>query len=325
MKKTTNKNAWETPQCNLCHSTDYLPLWSDLTYWEYPGVFQVVQCKKCQLVFTSPRPQSNEMKKYYDHISYFAIETGSDLPEKTEIEEREKRYGNIYTILLTQKKAGKILDIGAGTGLFLSKFKEMGWDVEGIELNPDAIKYAKKNYGLSLHKGDFSSFRFKEQQYDVITLNGVLEHVYDPQETLKKAYLSLKKGGILLLSVPNINSMGRTIFGKNWFAWLPPQHLYHFSPKTIKAILASAGFKETIIRHDYQLQNYYILFESLRYAKSPRFKKKKKGGLATSNYKRTFSLKKSVGKIVGHAFAFTVSALEPLIKRGEVLIVHTKK
>jgi len=319
------KEKLETPACNLCLSKDNKPLWSNLTYWEYPGIFQVVQCKKCQLVFLSPRPTIDEIKKYYDHISYFSSDSEKYLPHQDELKERENAYANIYAILLSQKKKGKILDIGAGTGSFLSKFKELGWQVEGLEINPDAVRFAKKNYGITLRGGDFSTFRFKDSYYDVITLNGALEHIYDPQKTLKTVYRSLKKGGVILFSVPNVDSMGRNIFGKDWFDWLPPQHLYHFSPKTAKAMLQNAGFKESVVRHDYHEQNYYILFQSLRYAKSPRFKTKKTGGLVTTKYKSTFSLKKSVGKLAGYVFAFSLSIIEPLVKRGEVIIVYAKK
>jgi 2-polyprenyl-3-methyl-5-hydroxy-6-metoxy-1,4-benzoquinol methylase len=319
------KKMWEKPLCNLCRSADYKILYNDLTYWEYPGVFQVVKCNKCSLVFLNPRPKLNEIKKYYDQISYFAIDKENFETSVNELNERDKAYGKEYSILLANKKKGRILDIGAGTGAFLSKFKELGWLTEGVELNPDAVMFAKKNYKISLREGDFSSFRFRNNYYDIITLNGALEHLYDPQETLKKVHKLLRKNGVILFSVPNVNSFGRIIFGKQWFPWLPPQHLYHFSPETAKAMLDNALFKKVTILHDSQVQNYYILFQSLRYAKSPKFKTKKTGGLATTQYKNTFSLKKELGKIAGTLFAFTISMVEPFLRRGEVIIVYAQK
>ncbi len=322
----TKKN-WEQPICNLCNAKENKPFCTDITYWEYQGVFQEVQCISCQLVFLSPRPKIDEIKKYYGGVEYFAIDNENVAEENKELIERDKRYGNIYKLILAKKNKGKILDIGAGTGLFLSKFKELGWQVEGMELNPGGVRFAKKNYGITLHNGEFFSVPLEKEQFDTITLNGVLEHVYDPVATLTRVHSLLKKDGVLLLSVPNVDSIGRILFGKQWFAWLAPTHLYTFSPKTVSGVLAKAGFKKSRISHDYYLQNFYILFQSLRYAKSPRFKKKDSGGLAVApeEYKGTFSLKKELGKIAGNIFAFVISSLEPLLQRGEVLVVVAKK
>jgi len=323
MKKI--KKNWEVPVCNLCKNRESDVLYENLTYWEYPGKFRIVKSNKCGLIFTSPRPVLSEMEKYYESKMYF----GRDVELKDEIndnENREMHYGPMYEIILSKKKKGRIFDIGAGTGMLLSKFKENGWKVGGVELTRNAVSYAKKKYGIKLFQGDFLEKKIKDV-YDVVVLNGALEHLHRPLETLTKARSILKNGGFVLISIPNSDSLGRNIFGKNWFAWQPPRHLYHFSPKTVRQMLEKAGYKNIKISHSFSVQNNYILFQSARYMISPKFRKRPMGGLVNSKeaFIPKFSFKKEVGKTFFKLFSYGLSKIEPFVKKGEVLIVYAEK
>ncbi|CAN5117256.1 hypothetical protein BH11PAT1_BH11PAT1_4850 [soil metagenome] len=320
---TTRKN-WEIPDCNYCGSKKYHILYKNLTYWEYPGRFQIVQCTRCQLVFTSPRPIPSEIGKYYIQENYFGTQ---DAGKKNDLTDSITMFSPMYARIDTEKKPGKILDIGAGTGSFLYYYKQKGWKVDGVELMKTAVTYAKKHYGITLRNGDFFDFSFTKKSIDVVSLNGALEHVYNPLQTLQRIESLLKDDGLLIFSVPNYASVGRILFGRNWFPWQPPRHLYHYSPKVIKKMLRKAGFTNISITYNYWLQNYYILFQSLRYTASPTFKKTSMGGLVTpfDQRKKTFSLKKYLGKIAGETFARILAFIEPFIKKGEVMIVYAKK
>ncbi len=322
--KKLNSN-WEEPNCNLCGGSATEIIYNNMTYWEYPGKFRIVRCRKCSLVFTSPRPVLSRMEKYYESEMYF----GRDVEKKDCIDDsegREMHYGPMYEIILSKKKKGSIFDIGAGTGMLLSKFKDKGWRVSGVELTRGAVNYAKRKYKIKLYQGDFLEKKVNDT-FDVIVLNGALEHLHQPFETLLKARKNLKNKGFVLISIPNSDSLGRKIFGKNWFAWQPPRHLHHFAPKTVSEMLNKAGYKNINISHSYSVQNNYILFQSARYMLSPKFKKKSTGGLI--NQKDAFvqkaSIKKNVGKYFFKTFAFLLSKIEPLIKRGEVMIIYAEK
>lgn len=319
------KNNWEIPICNLCHSSKQKILWKDITYWEYRGIFRIVKCLNCDLVFLSPRPKITEISPYYEQENYFGRNISYNTIEYDDKKEKEFAYGKIYDIIFSTKHSGSILDIGAGTGLFLSKFKDEEWDVKGVELMKDAVKYSKNRFGIKLSLGDFFTAKFSENSFDVVTLNGVLEHLHKPQEALNKIYSLLKKDGLIVFSVPNVTSLGNVIFGKDWFPWQPPRHVYHFSPNTATKMLKNAKFNEIHIEHDYWLQNQYILFQSLRYSKSPKFQKSKSGGLLHKDEKSKISIKKELGKIAATIFSYTIAYIEPFIKKGEVMIVYAKK
>lgn len=314
------KKGWETPVCNNCKSNDNIVVYDNLTYWEYPGKFRIVKCSICNLHFTSPRPNLNEIVKYYGKNDYFGI-------EQVKKEKPENTFKPVYELISKYKKKGKILDIGAGTGSFLSKYKDGGWEVEGVELTPAAVKYAKKAYDIKLRNGDLFSFKLKTDSYDVITMNEVLEHMHNPLETLIKINSLLNKNGFIVITVPNVAGFGRRIFGKDWFPWQPPRHLYHFSPSTLSEILKKAGFKKIVIKYNDDLQNRYILFQSLRYGKSPKFQKKATGGLTNPKAlnKSTPSLKIQIAKIIGNILTSLLAFIEPFVSRGEVMVVIARK
>lgn len=320
------KSLWERPNCNLCGSKNYGIMHEKLSYWEYEGIFRIVKCKQCSLVYLHPRPPVTEIGKYYESENYF----GRDIAHEQKLDDaqtREEVFSPAYDVIFKKKKKGKILDIGAGTGLFLSKFKEKGWDVDGIEITSDAVKYAKKFYNVRLRQGDFFDFSLPKGAYDVVALNGALEHMHHPLETLMKSHEYLKKGGLVILSVPNVEGLGRHIFKKNWFPWQPPRHLYHFSPKTARMILEKAGFESIVIKHTYAVQNSYILFQSMRYSKSPKFALKETGGLIDQALVevKSSSLKVKLGKHIWKLLVSILAKLEEYIGRGEVILVYAKK
>jgi SAM-dependent methyltransferase len=316
---------WETLPCDLCSSSKYGIFLDGVASWEYSGVFSFVKCSKCGIIYLNPRPEKQFIKNYYPAESYWGRNV-KKFSHRGFKKGREKAYGFLYKEIFSRLEKGSVLDIGAGTGLFLSKFRDEGWVVDGNELSDNACKFAEKAYKINLKNGDFLDFSFPAESFDLITLNNSLEHLYSPRETLMKAHKLLKKGGLIEISVPNAESVGAKLFSGQWYALQPPRHLYLFSPKTIRTLLRKCGFKVLEIKHGYWTHNFYTLFESFRFMFSPRFRKSPKGGLAKpQKYNKACNIIVKAGKIAGGIFAFSLSLVEPLIKRGEVMTVYAQK
>lgn len=98
----------------------------------------------------------------------------------------------------------KVLDIGCGGGLFLSKMKSDGAKVIGIELSDSRAYYAKTKHELEITKRPIEDryWEIFKNAFDVITLWDVIEHVNFPLATLKSAVSMLKKDGIFLIDTP---------------------------------------------------------------------------------------------------------------------------
>lgn len=98
-----------------------------------------------------------------------------------------------------------ILDMGCGDGRYVSKFLEYSQHVRGIDINEQAVNSYRKsaqNPGLVL-LGDLQALPFKENRFDIVLLNEVLEHVPDDRLAVREAWRVLKPGAWLVVFSPN--------------------------------------------------------------------------------------------------------------------------
>jgi 2-polyprenyl-3-methyl-5-hydroxy-6-metoxy-1,4-benzoquinol methylase len=323
------KERVETSQCDYCCYKSCRTVFNDITTWEYEGVFTIVQCTKCGLVYLSPRPTKRDIGKYYDTESYWGKSLDKQKLQVNWKRIRDKERGRVYANIFGRRSKGKILDVGCGTGEFLTKFEEEGWEVLGTELSKDACLYAKNVYGLKVIQGDLLDLHIKNNQFDVVTFNSSLEHLYEPLETLAKAFQLLKNDGLIVITVPNIESLGAKIFGKKWLPLHPPKHLYHFSSETLSNILKKAGFKIEKIDHWHWAHSYYSIFETMRYAFSPKFKEASRSGSisvrADQVEPNSYSIKNRLAKFIVSFIATALTVIGSSIKKGETITVYAKK
>ena len=134
------------------------------------------------------------------------------------------------------------MDVGTGTGFFLNHMKEHGWDVTGIEPSGEARKFCKDQFGLET-KDEKTLFTLAEDSFDVITMWHVLEHVEDMDDYMIKIRSILKRDGILLIALPNLNSLDAAIYKEKWAAYDVPRHLWHFSPFSFQKFAAKNQFQ----------------------------------------------------------------------------------
>lgn len=116
-----------------------------------------------------------------------------------------KEYMDYPFIYFKDIKKGKFLELGSGSGGMLNQFKQLGFDVEGLDLDPKAVQNAKQK-GLKVYQGDIFAKRFKEDTYDIIFSSHFIEHVTDPIKVIKESLRILKKGGVFMAITPNTSS-----------------------------------------------------------------------------------------------------------------------
>lgn len=230
--------------CNLCHTDDTRVLFEGHDRLHHlPGVFTVVQCQQCGLVYLNPRPAKDEIQVYYPdnyepHVFFERI--------------RHNRLARLdYNYGLNKKRRalekfvqpGRLLDIGCGNGSFLHYMRAHNWRVCGVEISQAAGDYARQELGLEVHIGDLPDIALPPQSFDLITMWNVFEHLYDPTATLAEIKRILKPKGLLVIAVPNLASWDAQVFGAAWVGYDVPRHLYTFSPVTLDKLLHQAGFQ----------------------------------------------------------------------------------
>jgi len=208
--------------------------------------YNLSECGKCKIGMLHPFPSEEELAKLYSCGNY-RTDTGKRFGFAIEFliylgRLRKRRRINKFI------KAGKILDIGCGRGLFLDVMRRGGWDTLGTEFNEETASYAIKTYGLKVLPGDIAQHKLLTENIDVININQVLEHLKNPNKVIQESYRLLKKGGMLIISVPDIRSPQFAISKKKWFLLDLPFHLFHFTEEGLCALLSKNKFKVKYIK-----------------------------------------------------------------------------
>jgi SAM-dependent methyltransferase len=198
----------------------------------------VVECLGCGLAFTllnddADVPANNE--SYYDlekwGPTYFAIQ-----------EQLKSRYYRCLGDIRKFKENGKLLDVGCSLGFFLDAARENGFDAYGVEPVESAAAFARTTLHLNVVSGTLEQAKYPDKFFDVICLFDVLEHIPAPLDILGEVRRILKDDGLLVVQCPNLKSNMATLTGQHWRWLLLPQHLYHFTPETLTALLHRGEF-----------------------------------------------------------------------------------
>ena len=198
-------------------------------------LFQLVQCKKCSLVWIADPPKAEEMSFHYSREYDLSIAAAGDsAPERAR---------NRKKTLIQYRKGGAILDLGCSAGSFLKSLPSEEWQLHGIDMSQEAAKRAKEECGAEVFVGDILDAQFPPNSFDVITCFHVFEHLYKPYEVLSKVSEWLKPGGIFYVLVPNIDSAGAHIFKSYWYALEIPRHVFHYSPKSLTLMAVASGLE----------------------------------------------------------------------------------
>lgn len=207
--------------------------------------FPIFIDKGSELLVTTPRPNDEDLGKYYESEAYISHSgTKKSLVDKLYHWVRNftiKKKVKLINSFNSEEKT--LLDIGAGTGEFLVACLNDGWKVTGVEPNQKAREIANSkiaNPELQIHN-DLDGF--KTETFDTITMWHVLEHVPNLNEYVSKLKLLLKPNGTLIVAVPNFKSYDAHHYKEFWAAYDVPRHLWHFSRKSISELFAKKKMK----------------------------------------------------------------------------------
>ena len=263
MKALANTPWFESAPCAIgCPPDDEEILVGRDRLHGVPGNFRIVRCRTCGLMRTNPRPTSEAMEPYYpeDYGPYESTKVNSSRPPTARI--------NFFVKLLDtdsrkvpQLPPGRMLEIGCASGAFLHQMSSLGWRVEGLELSVKAANNAR-SLGYPVHTGTLETAPDPDEPYDLIVGWHVFEHLHNPVAALHRLHDWSKVGGWLALSMPDAGSWEFKVFRDRWYALQVPTHVYHYTPKTLRQVLARGDWAlERLFWH----HNPNNLLHSLRY------------------------------------------------------------
>jgi len=251
-------------KCPWCDSEKTLiHLWvKDLFLTQEP--FEIYECLKCGLLFTEPRPDDKNIGKYYQSEEYYSHQENKSgfIPKIYEsvkgVNLKHKR--NLATKGL---KVGKMLEIGCGVGDFLHEMEQKGWNCTGIEPSKEAKAIAQTRVKANILNPDELA-TLEDESFDLITMWHVLEHVDNLKEEVMHLQRLLKKGGRLVLALPNFKSADAEFYREYWAAYDVPRHLNHFCRESVNNIFKNTKLK---LKNTDKLvwDAYYISYMSEKY------------------------------------------------------------
>lgn len=151
--------------------------------------------------------------------------------------------------------SAKVLDVGCGSGVLLARMKSLGWEAEGVEIDPGGVAAARAR-GVTVHQGQLADAKFPDAHFNAVHSAHVIEHVYDPLALLRECFRILKPGGTLVVITPNTGSWGHRKFHSAWLNLDPPRHLILFNRTTLRAAAEKQGF--TIERLDSTIRSAWV-------------------------------------------------------------------
>ena len=241
------KVSMEKVPCPLCGDDKAYPLLE----WQNR---RMVRCHGCSLVYRNPRPAASKVREAY------ATQRTSPEVEERVAERRSLQFENFFDSL--PNRPGRLLDVGCGSGFFLKMAEERGWDALGVDLNAQAVAYAKTHRQVNAVCSDVRDLPFPERSFDLVTLWNVLDHTPDPVDVLTRIHRLLKENGYVFIRTPNaawqymsfrlakfLRPLGwETLFGGRPYSTFI-FHLSNFSRTTLRLLLDHSGFIHLYIRN----------------------------------------------------------------------------
>lgn len=287
---------------NMPKAAQYLPD-ADSLENDKGAELDVYQCSGCGLVQLNSEPVP-----YYREV----IRAAAFSPEMGKFRNRQFR-NFLEKFSLVGKK---ILEIGCGRGEYLSLMQEAGAVAYGLEYGREAVNHCVKN-GMKVYKGFIqkSTANIESAPFDAFFIMNFLEHLPDPNATLRGICNNLSNGALGLVEVPNFDMLLKN----NLFSEFIGDHLFYFSKETLNATLTRNGFEvleSNIIWHDYIISSIVkkrLALDLSQFSNHQNFLKKE-----IQNYICRFGYKKVAVWGAGHQ-ALAVLALAGI--KGEIRYV----
>jgi SAM-dependent methyltransferase len=191
------------------------------------------QCPCCGAATTDPWPSEAELDAAYG--SWYRPDSG--------------RFASIGDPLLRRTRGllagrldriappGQVLDVGAGEAVLIDALRSRGRVAVGLERGSD--REDLRDEPLERIDGEWAAVVFWHS----------LEHLPEPGRAIREAARLLRQGGVLVIAVPNTDSVQARAFGDRWLHLDPPLHLVHLSERSLRSRLAACGFEVERVSH----------------------------------------------------------------------------
>jgi SAM-dependent methyltransferase len=143
---------------------------------------------------------------------------------------------------LCGRQPGRGLDVGCGRGDLAAALLARGWRMTGVEPSPSACTLASMR-GIEVRQGTVTSVELEPAAYQVAIFRHSLEHTTDPVAALRRVAAALVPGGLVLITVPNLECWQARRLRGYWYHLDLPRHRVHFTPRALSHALCGASLE----------------------------------------------------------------------------------
>lgn len=237
--------------CPVCRARDAESVASRDRYGK---PLKTVICLGCGLLRTDPMPSEADLCAFYA-ADYRQTYKGVRRPKPNHIyraallgASRLRRLGAVAP------PPRRLLDVGSGSGEFCLLAKTGGYQVTGIEADPEFAEHARSEYGVDILTTSASGADFAPGSFDAVTMFHVLEHLPDPVKVLRLIGAWTAPGGLLAVEVPNAVSPNQHPAKRFHYA-----HVIGFSAGSLRFCLNTSGWSVTELTLDAEERNLFAL------------------------------------------------------------------
>lgn len=211
-------------------------------------------CEACGIEIIEPLPQIDVLLDLYrEDYRLHPTSTESRSSASSRVRGAAKtlifmlhrwRYGRLASDGL--QPAGRVLEIGFGSGTRLEALARSGWDSAGLEVAAGPVESLRERIpDGDFRVGSIETSDYPAETFDLVLLYHVLEHLDDPQPALEKIARMVRPDGRLVVALPNRDSLTRRIFRPYWYGYQHPEHLVQYSKRSLESVAAQSGLAVT--------------------------------------------------------------------------------
>lgn len=202
------------------------------------GGFAVCRCARCGLVRLNPRLAEGQLAEFYEHEYFSGDHVTGYASYEADARLYEKTFALRLKLISRCKPTGRLLDIGCGLGYFLNVAGRAGFDVYGLDHSRYAVECCAERFPDRVQCSLLQPGLFPDKFFDVVTMFDLFEHVYHPHEFLRTLHAITRDDGVVTITTPNHQSLLARVSGRNWVSYKPPEHVYYYTPETLRHMVA---------------------------------------------------------------------------------------